>query len=134
MNSDASYDKIKNLVEVEDDIFAVFTINTKLEMGDLSIAKNINFERNLIENIFLHLKNYLQKEDEVEINTNISNRLGKLKWKILEYEQIRILQIFEQNKVVVVLIKSNTTLDETVDNILGYYYDDEEHYTPKSLF
>jgi hypothetical protein len=103
-------------------------------MGDLSIAKNINFERNLIENIFLHLKNYLQKEDEVEINTNISNRLGKLKWKILEYEQIRILQIFEQNKVVVVLIKSNTTLDETVDNILGYYYDDEEHYTPKSLF
>ncbi|HEU4482080.1 MAG TPA: hypothetical protein VFR65_03410 [Nitrososphaeraceae archaeon] len=135
MNSDASYDKIKHLVEVEDDIFAVFTINTKLEMGDLSIAKNINFERNLIENIFLHLKNYLQKEDEeVKINTNISNRLGKLKWKILEYEQIRILQIFEQNKVVVVLIKSNTTLDETVDNILGYYYDDEEHYTPKSLF
>lgn len=135
MNSDVSYDKIKHLVEVEDDIFAVFTINTKLEMGDLSIAKNINFERNLIENIFLHLKNYLQKEDEeVKINTNISNRLGKLKWKILEYEQIRILQIFEQNKVVVVLIKSNTTLDETVDNILGYYYDDEEHYTPKSLF
>lgn len=136
MNSDVSYDKIKHLVEVEDDIFAVFTINTKLEMGDLSIAKNINFERNLIENIFLHLKNYLQKEDEEVkiINTNISNRLGKLKWKILEYEQIRILQIFEQNKVVVVLIKSNTTLDETVDNILGYYYDDEEHYTPKSLF
>lgn len=136
MNSDVSYDKIKHLVEVEDDIFAVFTINTKLEMGDLSIAKNINFERNLIENIFLHLKNYLQKEEdeEVKINTNISNRLGKLKWKILEYEQIRILQIFEQNKVVVVLIKSNTTLDETVDNILGYYYDDEEHYTPKSLF
>ena len=135
MNSDVSYDKIKHLVEVEDDIFAVFTINTKLEMGDLSIAKNINFERNLIENIFLHLKNYLQKEDEeVKINTNISNRLGKLKWKILEYEQIRILQIFEQDKVVVVLIKSNTTLDETVDNILGYYYDDEEHYTPKSLF
>ena len=81
MNSDASYDKIKHLVEVEDDIFAVFTINTKLEMGDLSIAKNINFERNLIENIFLHLKNYLQKEDEeMKINTNISNRLGKLKW------------------------------------------------------
>jgi hypothetical protein len=135
MNSDASYDKIKHLVEVEDDIFAVFTINNKLEMDDLSIAKNINFERNLIENIFLHLKNNLQKEEEdMEINTNISNRLGKLKWKILEYGQIRILQIYEQNKVVVVLIKSNTTLDETVDNILGYYYDDEEYDTPKSLF
>ena len=82
------------------------------------------------------MKNYLQKEEneEVKINTNISNRLGKLKWKILEYEQIRILQIFEQNKVVVVLIKSNTTLDETVDNILGYYYDEKSIILQKVYF
>ena len=52
MNSDVSYDKIKHLVEVEDDIFAVFTINTKLEMGDVSIAKNINFERILLKIYF----------------------------------------------------------------------------------
>ena len=52
----------------------------------------------------------------------------------MQYGQIRILQIFEQNKVLVVLIKSNTTLDETVDNILGYYYEEEEDDIPKSLF
>ena len=28
----------------------------------------------------------------------------------------------ERDKVVVVLIKSNTSLDETVDNILGYFW------------
>ncbi|MGI0052249.1 MAG: hypothetical protein ACRD8K_10975 [Nitrososphaeraceae archaeon] len=52
-----------------------------------------------------------------------------------EYEKIRILQIADKNKIVVVLIKINTTLDETVDNILGYYYEDEEEEEiPKSLF
>jgi hypothetical protein len=45
-----------------------------------------------------------------------------------------ILQIIDKNKIVVVLIKSNTSLDETVDNILGYYYEEEEHDIPKSLF
>jgi hypothetical protein len=29
MSSDTSYDKIKHLVEIEDDIFAVFTINSR---------------------------------------------------------------------------------------------------------
>jgi hypothetical protein len=51
----------------------------------------------------------------------------------LEYEKIRLLCIFEINKTVVVLIQSNTTLDETVDNILGYYYEEDDD-TPKSLF
>ena len=49
-------------------------------------------------------------------------------------KKIRILQIADKNKIVVVLIKSKTTLDETVDNILGYYYEDEEEDIPKSLF
>ena len=48
-------------------------------------------------------------------------------------KKIRILQIADKNKIVVVLIKSKTTLDETVVNILGYYYEDEED-KPKSLF
>ena len=51
MGSDTSYDKIKHLVEIEDDIFAVFTINSKGEVNDLNIAKNIGIEKRLIENI-----------------------------------------------------------------------------------
>ena len=38
-NNITSYDKIKHLVDVEEDIFAVFTINSKGEIIDLSIAK-----------------------------------------------------------------------------------------------
>jgi hypothetical protein len=132
MSDDTSYDKIKHLVEVEDDIFAVFTINSKGEVNDLNIAKNIDIEKRLIENISTNFKDVLKEEKE-KIITNSSEALGKLKWKIFEYEKIRLLYISEINKTVVVLIKSNTSLDETVDNILGYYYEEEDD-IPKSLF
>ena len=132
MDSDTSYDKIKHLVEIEDDIFAVFTINSKGEVNDLNIAKNIDIEKRLIENISTYYKDIFKDENDKSI-TNSSDIVGKLKWKIFEYEKIRLLYISEINKTVVVLIKSNTSLDETVDNILGYYYEEDDD-IPKSLF
>ena len=131
MSNEPSYDKIKHLVEIEDDIFAVFTINSKGEVNDLSIAKNIDIEKRLVEDISTNFKDILKEEIE-KIIINSSEILGKLKWKIFEYEKIRLLCISEINKTVVVLIKSNTSLDETVDNILGYYYEEDD--IPKSLF
>ena len=138
MSTDTSYDKIKHLVEIEDDIFAVFTINSTGEAYGLTVAKNIDFENSLVENIYTNFNKILKQDDKIiDILTNSnssSDILGRLKWKVIEYEKIRILQIADKNKIVVVLIKSNTTLDETVDNILGYYYEEEEDTIPKSLF
>ena len=93
MNSDTSYDKIKHLVEIEDDIFAVFTINSNREVNDLNIAKNIHIEKRLIENISTNFKDIL-KEENLKSITNSNDLLGKLKWKILEYEKIRLLCIY----------------------------------------
>jgi hypothetical protein len=138
MNSNTTYDKIKHLVEVEDDIFAVFTINSTGEAYGLTVAKNIDFEKSLVENIYTNFNKIIKQDDKItDIFGNInssSDILGRLKWKVTEYEKIRILQIADKNKIVVVLIKSSTTLDETVDNILGYYYEEEEEDIPKSLF
>ena len=131
MNSDVTYDKIKHLVEVEDDIFAVFTINSKKEVNDLSVDKDIGIERKLVEDITTNFKDIIKEDNEKSI---ANDTLGKLKWKIYEYEKIRLLYISEVDKTVVILIKSNTTLDETVDNILGYYYEEVEDDIPKSLF
>jgi hypothetical protein len=132
MNNNTSYDKIKHLVDVEEDIFAVFTINSKGEINDLSIDKNIGNEKGLVENISINFKDIFKEENEKGIINN-SDIVGKLKWKIIEYEKIRLLYLSEINKTVVILIKSNTSLDETVDNILGYYYEEEDD-IPKSLF
>ena len=138
LSSDTSYYKIKHLVEIEDDIFAVFTINSTGEAYGLTVAKNIDFENSLIENIYTNFNKIINQDDKIiDIPTNSnssSDIVGKLKWKVTEYEKIRILQIADKNKIVVVLIKSNTTLDETVDNILGYYYEEDDDDIPKSLF
>jgi hypothetical protein len=137
MNSNTSYDKIKHLVEIEDDIFAVFTINSIGDANGLTVAKNIDFENSLIENIYTNFNKILKQDDKIidTLTNSSSDLLGKSKWKVIEYEKIRILQIVDKDKTVVVLIKSNTSLDETVDNILGYYYEEEEEDDiPKSLF
>ena len=123
--SDANYNKIKHLVEVDDDILAVFTIilGERYNMENLSISKDSNITNDLVNYILAKLQESLRsvKEDKQDMD----NRLGRLKWTINETERIRTLIIYEKARVVVVLIKSNISLSETVDNVLGYYYERE---------
>ena len=131
------YDKIRHLVEVDDDILTVFSI-ISTEISELYIADSSDLDKNYIDSL-VHL---LKLNQETTTTTNNENRykdtskesniLGELKWIVIEYEKIRILKIYEPNKTIFVLIKSNTQLEHTVDNILGYYYDLDE--IPKSLF
>jgi hypothetical protein len=128
---DANYDKVKHLIEVEDDILAVFTIALGREnhMENLSIAKNAKITENFVNNIFAKLQGNFRNMKEGLERDNI---LGRLKWNINETDRIRTLIIYEKDRALIVLIKSNTSLSDTVDNILGYYYESEE--APKSLF
>jgi hypothetical protein len=126
--SNGNYDKIKHLVEVEDDILAVFSMASEksLQMDNLYIAKNANITREFIDKIFSSLQSNLE-----EMKMNLA-KLGELKWRIYEFGNLRILIIQDKYRWIIVLIRSDTTLHETVDNILGYYYETEG--VPKSLF
>lgn len=126
--SNENYDKIKHLVEVEDDILAVFTVVSEksTQIDNLFIANNANITKDIIDKIFTILQNNLE-----EMKTNL-DVLGELKWKIYEFGNMRILIIHGKDRWIIVLIKSDTNLHETVDNILGYYYEAES--VPRSLF
>ncbi|CAN5850240.1 hypothetical protein BH23THE1_BH23THE1_26120 [soil metagenome] len=135
------YDKIRHLVEVDDDILAVFSINSAANspnMKELYIAKNANLDKNYIDSLvrILGLSQVVDVEKPqvsgIKQDKEDYNILGKIKWIVIEYDKIRILKIFEADKIIFVLVKSNTQLEHTVDNILGYYYDMDE--IPKSLF
>jgi hypothetical protein len=129
--SDSNYDKVKHLVEVEDDILAVFTVALGGEnhMENLNIAKNAKITENFVNNIFAKLQGNFRNMKEGLERDNI---LGRLKWTINETERIRTLIIYEKDRAVFVLIRSTTSLSDTVDNILGYYYESEV--PPKDLF
>lgn len=140
-NRDNKYDKIRHLVEVDDDILAVFSINSAANspnMKELYIAKNANLDKNYIDSLvrILGLSQVVDVEKPqvsgIKQEKEDYNILGKIKWIVIEYDKIRILKIFEADKIIFVLVNSNTQLEHTVDNILGYYYDMDE--IPKSLF
>ena len=136
-----NYDKIRHLVEVDDDILAVFIVVSS-QMKELYVAKNSNIDKNYIDSIIVpalglnmnHIRDDKKYQTEKILHTAIVNNstLGRLKWVVLEYENFRILKIYEFEKTVFVLINSNTQLEHTVDNILGYYYELDD--VPKSLF
>ena len=136
-----NYDKIRHLVEVDDDILAVFIVVSS-QMKELYVAKNSNIDKNYVDSIIVpalglnmnHIRDDKKYQTEKILHTAIVNNstLGRLKWVVLEYENLRILKIYEFEKTIFVLINSNTQLENTVDNILGYYYELDD--VPKSLF
>lgn len=137
MNKGNNYDKIKHLVEVDDDILAVFIVMSS-QIKELYIAKNSNIHRAYVDSIVNELDLNISTENEklttqkAKLKGKSKTILGKIKWIVLEYDNLRILKIYENDKIIFVLINSNTQLEYTVDNILGYYYDLDE--IPKSLF
>ena len=79
LSSDTSDDKIKHLVEIEDNIFAVFTISSTREAYGLTVAKTIDFENSLLENIYTNFNKILKQDDKIDILINSSsNILGRL--------------------------------------------------------
>jgi len=136
-----NYDKIRHLVEVDDDILAVF-IMVSSQMKELYIAENSSIDKNYVDSIIVpvlglspnHIIDDKKLQTEKILHTAVENNntLGRLKWVVLEYENLRILKIYEFEKTIFVLINSNTQLEHTVDNILGYYYELDD--VPKSLF
>ena len=128
--TDAKYNKIKHLVEVDDDILAVFTVTLEKHnhMENLTIAKNANITREFINYVFDRLQKNLEN---IRDGTNMDSKMGRLKWEINESDRIRTLTIYEKDRAVIVLIKSNISLSETADNILGYYYEREN--SPEGL-
>jgi len=135
-----NYDKIRHLVEVDDDILAVF-IMVSSQMKELYIAENSRIDKNYVDSAIVpalglnlnHVRDDKAPQTEkIPHAAVVNNTLGRLKWVVLEYENLRILKIYEFEKTIFVLINSNTQLENTVDNILGYYYDLDD--IPKNLF
>jgi hypothetical protein len=113
---------------------AVFIVVSS-QIRDLYIAKGARTDSAYINSVYgsLGLNDHVESSMDGEEGTQEGNSLlGKLKWVVLEHENLRVLKIIEKDKVVVVLVNSNTQLQHTIDNILGYYYDLDE--APKSLF
>jgi hypothetical protein len=76
--------------------------------------------------------NKFEKSNKKQRRTNPSP-LGEHLWDISEYDKIRVIKIYESNRLIVVLAKSRTSPGEVAETVLGYLYESDEE-QPKSLF
>lgn len=130
-SSSSSYDKAKHIVEVDKKILAVFVMNPDGNISDLFIAEDAKIDRSTVESVRSALN--LKFENNQEQRTSPS-LLGEHLWDILEYNKIRVIKIYELNRLLVVLAQSHTSPGEVAETVLGYLHESDEDERPKSLF
>jgi hypothetical protein len=139
-----SYEEIKHIVEVDEKILAVFTIDSKERISDMFIAPDAKINKSFIEILSSNLDLKFKKIDNdasiAEEDKSRSQMIGKHRWDISEYDKIRVIKVYEADRLIVVLAKSHTKPGDTADAVLGYLYecndDDQEQQeeSPPCLF
>jgi hypothetical protein len=124
-----SYDRAKHIVEVDERILAVFIVDSSGKISDLFIAEDANINRSFVENIRTTLN--IRFEGKYE-NTR-DQPLGQHLWDIFEYDKVRIIKIYESERLIAVLAKSHLSPGDIAETVLGYLYESEDE-QPKSLF
>jgi hypothetical protein len=130
-SSSSSYDKAKHIVKVDEKILAVFVVNPDGNISDLFIAEDAKIDRSIVESIRSALNLKFENNQEQRTSTSL---LGEHLWDILEYDKIRVIKIYELNRLLVILAKSHTSPGEVAETVLGYLHESDEDEQPKSLF
>ena len=83
--SDIHYDKIKRLVEVDDNILAAFTVPSGKQnrIDNLSVAENTNITKEFIDNVHLCLQDILRN---LGTTSGIDRCIGSIKMEGLRYK------------------------------------------------
>jgi hypothetical protein len=131
----SSYDKVKHIVEVDENILAVFIVDSAGNISDLFIAADADIDSSYVQSIQSNLKlRFIEEEEKVEVEK--IRLLGKHIWDISEYDKIRIIKIYESNRLVVVLSNSHIEPGDVSESVLGYLHEseDDDASQPPSLF
>ena len=93
-----SYDRAKHVVEVDERILAVFIVNSTGKISDLFVAEDANIDHLFIETIRTTLNiRYEGKNESTE-----DQPIGQHLWDILEFDKVRIIKIYESERLIVV--------------------------------
>jgi hypothetical protein len=122
------YDRAKHIVEVDERIMTVFIVNSTGKISDLFVAEDANIDQSFIETIRTTLDIRFEEKE-----TTNDQPLGQHLWDILEYDKVRVIKIYELERLIVVLAKSHSSPGDIAETVLGYLYESEDE-LPRSLF
>jgi len=124
-----SYDRAKHIVEVDERILAVFIVDSTSNISDLFVVADANINHSFIETI----RNTLNIRFEEKNESTKDQPLGQHLWDILDHDKVRIIKIYESERLIVVLAKSHSSPGDIAETVLGYLFESEDE-QPKSLF
>jgi hypothetical protein len=120
--------RAKHIVEVDERILAVFIVDSIGKISDLFVAKDANIDRPFIETIRTVLNIRFEGMNERTKGQPLGQHL-----EAEIYDKVRIIKIYESERLIVVLAKSHLSAGDIAQTVLGYLYELEDE-QPKSLF
>jgi hypothetical protein len=130
-----SYGKVQHLVDIDENIFAAFVIDSDERISELYVAPDSDLDKSKIEKIRLALDiKYYSNSKE-----NAKSLLGEHKWDVMEYDRLKFVKIYPdgnlEHKMVVVIAACTKDPIDVVDSVIGYMNESEmEEQLPVNLF
>jgi hypothetical protein len=131
-----SYERIKNLVDIDDNIFAALVVEPAGEISELFIATDSDLDKEKIEKIAVSIDIKSTKKTEGDSTGSI---VGRHKWDVLEYEKFKFIKLYPDGnlarKMIVVIAACTKDPGDVVDSVIGYMDESEgKEETPINLF
>jgi hypothetical protein len=126
-----SYDRIRHLVDIDENIFAVFVIDPAGNISELFIAPNSELDRSKIEKIrsLLNIKSVTISEKE-----DAESLIGHHKWDVLEYDKFKFIKLYPggniDQKMIVIIAACSKDPGKVADSVIGYMNESEEEEQP----
>jgi len=130
-----SFERVQRLVDIDENIFAAFVIDTIGNISELFIAPDSDLDKSKIEKIksILDIKSTLISEREVA-----ENLIGKHKWDVMEFDKLKFIKLYPsgnlEQKMIVVIAASTKDPGAVVDSVIGYMNETEEEQPVHNLF
>ena len=131
-----SYDRVRHLVDIDENIFAVFVIDPAGNISEVFIAPNSELDRSRIEKI----KSLLDiKYATVSERQDAESLIGRHKWDVLEYDKFKFIKLYPggnvDHKMIVIIAACTKDPGEVADSVVGYMnVSEEEEQPPVNLF
>jgi hypothetical protein len=131
-----SFKKVQHLVDIDENIFAAFVIDSTGAISELFVAPDSDLDKSKIEMIrsALDIKSAAVYEREAAAESLI----GCHKWDVMEYEKFKFIKLYPSgnldHKMIVVIAACTKDPGDVADSIIGYMNESEEEQPSLNLF
>ncbi len=130
-----SFERVQHLVDIDENIFAAFVIDSTGAISELFIAPDSDLDKSKIEKIRSSLD---IKSAATSKKASAESIIGHHKWDVLEYEKFKFIKLYPSgnpdHKMIVVIAACTKDPGDVANSVIGYMNESEEEQPPLNLF